>query len=161
MDQPDEPGPVDYVVVEYPAGTFDPLGEMTREVASLADVGMIRLLDVVVLDKDHDGGVALREPRDLPDCPRLRELAVGTGAATSRRVLARTDLDRLGRAIDNGTSAGVLVWEQTWVRPLATAARTAGGRVLGSGRIPQAAIMTALAVTDTPDDRTSPEDPHP
>ena len=160
MDQPDERAPIDYVVVEYPAGTFDPLGEMTREVASLADVGMIRVLDVLVLDKDHDGGVAVREAEDLADCARLRSLADGRPRG-HRHVLARTDLERLAAAIDRGTSAGVLVWEQAWVTPLADAARASGGRVLCSGRIPEQAIMATLAFADGRDHHPSAEDQHP
>lgn len=159
MDQPDDPGPIDYVVVEYPAGTFDPLGEMTREVASLADVGMIRVLDVLVLDKDHDGGVAVREVEDLADCARLRSLAVGCPRG-HQHVLARTDLDHLATAIHRGTSAGVLVWEQAWITPLADAARASGGRVLGSGRIPEQAIMATLAFADEPHHHPSAEDQH-
>jgi hypothetical protein len=121
---------------------------------------MIRVLDVLVLDKDHDGRVAVREAEDLADCARLRSLAAGC-PMSRRHVLARTDLDHLAAAIDRGTSAGVLVWEQAWVTPLADAARASGGRVLCSGRIPEQAIMATLAFADGRDHHPSAEDQHP
>ena len=51
----DELGPVDYLVVEFPAGASNFTGEMAAELLALVNSGTIRVIDVLILIKDADG----------------------------------------------------------------------------------------------------------
>lgn len=139
----DEVGPIDYLLVEFPEGTRDFGGELARELASLVDAEMIRILDVVILEKDEAGHVEAYEVEELGDREELR--AIERDLA---EVLAADDVDRLAEVMSPGRVAGVLVWENVWAAPLAAAARDSGAELVASGRITPQALVEALLVTD-------------
>jgi hypothetical protein len=147
MSDPGVRGPVDVVVVEFPAGASDFGGEMEREIASLDDVGMIRVLDALVIDKDWDGGIEIRRPEQLARCLRLAE-----GPVPGPGVLTREDIARFAEGLQRGTTSSVLVWENIWIDALTDAVLSGGGRVLDGGRITADALIASL---------TSTEEPHP
>ena len=132
-------GPVDYIVVEFPkdASTFD--GSMARELASLVDRGLIRVLDLMVIRKDEDGTIEGLEIDDLDEVDELRTIETQIA-----EILAAEDVAQLAAAMENGSSAGVLVWENTWAVPFAAAARRAGGQLIAGGRIPIQAIAASI-----------------
>jgi hypothetical protein len=135
---------VDYVVVEFPAGASHFSGEMAAELAALVDSGMIRLLDLLVLHKADDGTVEALEVDDLDDEPdEIRRLETQIA-----EVLAAEDVAHLGEAIEPGGTAGVVVWENSWAAPFASAARRAGGQMIASGRIPVQAILASIEAED-------------
>jgi hypothetical protein len=133
----DELGPVDYLVVEFPAGKSNFTGEMAAELASLAESGTIRVLDL--LHKADDGTVEAFEIDDLDDADELRGLETGIA-----EILAAEDVAHLAEAMENGSTAGVLVWENSWAAPFASAARRAGGQLIATGRIPIQAIVASI-----------------
>ena len=135
----DELGPVDYLVVEFPAGSSHFTGEMAAELASLADAGTIRVLDLLVLHKDEDGSVEAYEMDDLDELDELRVLETQVA-----EILAAEDVAHLAEAMDRGSTAGVIVWENSWAAPFASAARRSGGQLIASGRIPIQAIVASL-----------------
>ena len=135
----DELGPVDYLVVEFPAGSSNFTGEMAAELASLADAGTIRVLDLLVLHKDEDGNVEAFEIDDLDALDELRVLETQVA-----EILAADDVAHLAEAMEDGSTAGVLVWENCWAAPFASAARRSGGQLIASGRIPIQAIIASL-----------------
>jgi uncharacterized protein DUF6325 len=139
MTEMDEFGPVDYVVVEFPAGqsTFD--GAMAKELAALVDAGQIRVLDLLVLRKDDDGSIEAFEVDDLDEVDELRALETQVA-----EILAEEDVVHLAASMENGSTAGVLVWENTWAAPFASAARRSGGQLIASGRIPIQAIAASM-----------------
>ena len=139
----DELGPVDYLVVEFPAGNSNFTGEMAAELASLVEAGTIRVLDLLVLHKDDDGSVEAYEIDDLEALDELRVLETQVA-----EILAAEDVAHLAEAMDNGSSAGVLVWENSWAAPFASAARRSGGQLVASGRIPIQAIVASLEAED-------------
>ncbi len=132
----EELGPIDYVVVEFPAGEKNFGGEMAKELASLADAELIRVLDLLVIDKDENGEIEALEIEDLGD--------LGVLEATLGEFLALADVENIAEAMEPGSTAGVLVWENTWAAPFAVAARKAGGRLIASGRIPTQALLAAV-----------------
>jgi len=138
-DTLDELGPVDYVVVEFPAGASHFTGEMAEQLGSLVDAGTIRVLDILILAKGDDGSVEALEIDDLDALDDLR--SIETKLAT---ILAEEDVEHLAAAMEPGTSAGVLVWENLWAAPFASAARRSGGQLIASGRIPVQAIIASL-----------------
>jgi len=139
----DELGPVDYLVVEFPAGSSNFTGEMAAELASLVEAGTIRVLDLLVLHKDDDGSVEAYEIDDLEALDELRVLETQVA-----EILAAEDVAHLAEAMDHGSTAGVLVWENSWAAPFASAARRSGGQLVASGRIPIQAIVASLEAED-------------
>jgi len=135
----DELGPVDYVVVEFPAGASNFTGEMATELRALVDSKTIRVIDVLILTKDADGSV---EAAELSDAGELGELA--TIEAELAELLAADDVDNLAAAMEPGSTAGVLIWENLWAAPFASAARRAGGQLIADGRIPLQAIIASI-----------------
>jgi hypothetical protein len=145
-DAIDELGPVDYLVVEFPPGAANFTGEMAEELVRLVDAGIIRVLDILILAKDDDGNVEAFEIDDLDTLDDLRALETEIA-----EILAADDVADLAEAMEPGSTAGVLVWENTWAAPFASAARRSGGQLIASGRIPIQSIIASLEA-DTEDE---------
>jgi hypothetical protein len=135
----DELGPVDYVVVEFPAGAKNFTGEMAAELLKLVDAGTIRIVDVLILDKNEDGSV---DATELSDIDQLGEMQAVE--AQLAELLAADDVDHLAAAMDPGSTAGVLIFENLWAAPFASAARRSGGQLIANGRIPIQAIIASV-----------------
>jgi len=125
--------------VEFPPDTANFTGEMAAELTALVERGTIRVLDVLILRKDDDGSIEALEIDDLDAVEELVALE-----AEIAEILAAEDVAMLAEAMENGTTAGVIVWENTWAGPFASAARRAGGQLIASGRIPIQAIIASL-----------------
>jgi Family of unknown function (DUF6325) len=137
----DQLGPVDYLVVGFPADKADFSGAMADELKKLIDGGTIRVLDLVMVTKAEDGTVEAAELRDQDesDVGELRSLE-----ADLALVLATEDVERVGADLEPGSAAAVLVWENTWAGPLASAVRHSGGELISTGRIPIQALIAAV-----------------
>ena len=132
-------GPVDYLVVEFPAGASSFTGEMADELISLVDAGTIRVIDVLIITKNEDGTI---DSMELSDIEQLGPLQAVEGQLAE--LLAADDVENLAAAIDPGSTAGVLVWENLWAAPFASAARRSGGQLIANGRIPIQAIIASI-----------------
>ena len=135
----DELGPVDYVIVEFPAGAQNFTGEGADELLRLHDAGIIRVMDILILQKGEDGTVMAQELGDLDDLGELGRLE-----AELAETLAEEDVDHLAAAMEPGSIAGVLVYENLWAAPFASAMRRAGGQLIANGRIPVQALIAAI-----------------
>ena len=135
----DQLGPVDYLVVEFPAGASNFTGEMAAELVRLVDSGTIRLIDVLILTKNEDGTVDAMELSDIEELGELQALE-----AQLAELLAEEDVEHLAAAMDPGSTAGVLIWENLWAAPFASAARRSGGQLIANGRIPIQGIIAAM-----------------
>lgn len=135
----DEIGPVDYLVVEFPPGATNFTGEGAEELAKLAEAGVIRVLDLLILQKDEQGNIEAFEIDDFEAVSEIVSLE-----AEIAEILAADDVVHLAAAMDNGTTAGVIVWENVWAAPFASAIRRAGGQLISTGRIPIQAIIASL-----------------
>ena len=135
----DELGPIDYLVVEFPAGSQNFDGEMAAELARLVDAGTIRVLDRLILQKATDGSVEAFEMDETDALDEIRALETHVA-----EILAADDVLQLAEAMDPGSVAGVIVWENTWAAPFASAARRAGGQLIATGRIPIQAIAASI-----------------
>ena len=142
----DQLGPVDYLVVEFPAGASNFTGEMAKELLALVDAGTIRLIDVLILSKNEDGTV---EPMELSDVGELGELE--KVEAQLAELLAEDDVIHLAAAMEPGSTAGVLIWENLWAAPFAAAARHSGGQLIATGRIPIQAIIASIEADEAAD----------
>jgi Family of unknown function (DUF6325) len=136
----DELGPVDYLVVEFPADRANFSGEMAAELSALVERGVVRVLDLLFLKKDDDGSVEGFESHDFGD-DKLAELR---GAETELALLlAEEDVEAIGAALEPGSVAAVLVWENVWAAPFGSSVRRSGGQLVASGRIPIQALAAA------------------
>jgi len=135
----DDLGPVDYLVVEFPDGASNFTGEMTAELLALVDSGTIRVIDIVILAKDQDGAVEAMELADAGELGELQALE-----AELAELLAADDIEHLAAAMEPNSTAGVLIWENLWAAPFASAARRSGGQLIATGRIPIQAIIASI-----------------
>jgi hypothetical protein len=138
-DELDGYGPVDYLIVEFPAGASSFTGEMAEELARLVEARTIRIVDVLILTKDENGDVEALELSDIENLGPLAQIE-----AELAELLAEDDVGHLAAAMDPGTVAGVLIYENLWAAPFASAARRAGGQLIADGRIPIQAIIASI-----------------
>lgn len=138
----EEMGPIDYLVVEWPGR--QPTGEAAPIVADLVERGIIRVLDLAFITKDADGEVAGLEISDLGE--QVEELKLFEGASSG--LLGDEDVEEAAKALEPGTSAALLVFENRWAAPFASALRRSGAQLVASGRIPIQAILAALEAAE-------------
>jgi Family of unknown function (DUF6325) len=135
----EELGPIDYVVLEWPGRQPD-AGEIQPLLLELVDRGVVRILDIGFVAKDPDGSVVGVELGEL----KQAAVAFAEFEGASSGLLGYDDLQEAAAALDPGTSAAVIVWENRWVAPVAAALRRSGGQLVASGRIPVQAVLSAL-----------------
>jgi hypothetical protein len=133
-----EMGPIDYVVLGWPGGVPTGAG-VAPLLVDLVDRGIIRILDIAFAAKDADGTVTAVDLEHLgADSP----FAAFEGASSG--MLDFEDIQTAGEAMEPGSAAAILVWENRWAAPVATALRKSGGLLIDSGRIPVQGILAAL-----------------
>jgi len=139
VDAVDELGPVDWIMVEFPGSRFS--GQIAPALLDLVERDLVRVLDLLVLKKDADGTLEAFELSDL-DEGEIGELR--TYESELAMLLSEEDVNSLAAAIEPGSSAGVLIWENIWAAPFASAVRRSGGQLVASGRIPIQALLAAV-----------------
>ena len=141
-------GPVDYLVVEFPADKANFSGEMAAELTALVDRELVRVLDLVIMSKDLDGAVAIDEVHEVDESNlgQLRALE-----ADLAMLLAEEDLDEIGKILEPGNLAAVLVYENSWAGPFASAVRRSGGQLVADGRIHTQALLAAIEAEEETD----------
>jgi hypothetical protein len=138
-----ELGPVDWIVVEFPGSKFN------RDIApALVDLdrrGIVRVLDLVMLRKDPGGSVEAFEVGDLEDDEVGGLRRYETSLA---QLMSEDDVAAIAEAVDPGSSAAVLVFENLWATPFTSAVRRCGGQLVAGGRIPVPALLAAIEPED-------------
>jgi hypothetical protein len=135
----DELGPVDYLVVEFPAGQQNFTGEAAAQLLKLHDAGIIRVMDLIIIGKGADGTVMAQELGDLEDLGELGRIETQLA-----ETLAEQDVLTFGAVMAPGSVGAVLVYENLWAAPFGSAVRHAGGQLVANGRIPVQAIIAAI-----------------
>ena len=138
MESTEEMGPIDYVLVQWPGRR--PHGELAPQLVYLVDRGLIRIIDLAFIEKDEEGNVAMLEIADVGG--EVVELAVFEGAASG--LIGEEDVEQAGGALEPGTAAALLIYENLWAAPFAGAVRRSGGQLVASGRIPVEDVIAAL-----------------
>ncbi len=135
----DELGPVDYIVVEFPGNKFN--GDIAPALGDLVDRDLVRVLDLVFVTKDADGAIEGFELGDIDAgiAGEIEKLEIDIA-----HVLSEDDVISLAAAMEPDSSAALLVWENKWAAPFASAVRHSGGQLVASGRIPIQALIGAL-----------------
>jgi hypothetical protein len=143
----DELGPVDWIVIEFPGSQFN--GEIAPALTDLVDRGLVRVLDLLIIRKEADGSVEGFELSDLAE-----DEAGGLRGFESElaMLLSEDDVTAVAAALEPGSTAGVLVYENLWAAPFASAVRRSGGQLVASGRIPIQALLAAVEEEDDEDE---------
>lgn len=128
-------GPIDYLIVEWP--DQQPKGEALPHLIDLVDRGIVRILDLAFITKAEDGTVAALNIDELG-----ADFAVFDGAASG--LLDDGDFGDAASAIEPGTSAAILLWENLWAAPLAAALAGNGAQVVARGAVPMDALLETL-----------------
>jgi len=132
-------GPVSYLIVEFPGNKMT--GDGLPLLVDLVDRGIIRILDLLLVMRGEDGTTAVVELSDLDGDGEL-DLAIFEGASSG--LLGETDAADAGEAIEPGSSAAVLLFENRWATPFVQALRAGGAEVVAAGYVPQDELLTSL-----------------
>lgn len=141
-----ELGPVDWLVLEFPGSRFR--GEIAPILAGLVESGTIRVLDLVLVTKREDGSV---EARELTDAD-AEEIGALPALQSDLTLLTEEDVTSAAAAVEPGSTAALLVWENAWAAPFATAVRRAGAQLVATGRIPVPVLLEALEANESEGD---------
>ncbi|HKE50369.1 MAG TPA: DUF6325 family protein [Actinomycetes bacterium] len=139
-------GPIDYLVIEFPGSRMT--GEGLPLLVDLVDRGIIRIIDLIFVQKREDGSVVGMELADFDSDGRL-DLAVFEGVSSG--ILGADDIAETGGILEPGSTAALMVYENVWAAPLAVAIRKGGGQLIASGRIPVQALLAALDAAEAKD----------
>jgi hypothetical protein len=135
-----ELGPVDIAVIGYPPGA--PMtGEAAPLLLDLVERGIIRVFDVMFVTKEADGTFFGFDATDL-DAHGVGEFNLFEGASSG--LLGEDDVAAAAAAIEPGTSAVMIVYENRWAAPFIAAVRRNGGVPLAFERIPVDELINAL-----------------
>jgi hypothetical protein len=146
MNDLDQMGPIDYLVIEFPGSRMT--GEGLPLLVDLVERGIIRIIDLLFVQKRQDGSVVGMELADF-DSDGVLDLAVFEGASSG--ILGDDDIAEAGGILEPGSTAALMVYENVWAAPLAVAIRKGGGQLVASGRIPVQALLAALDAAEARD----------
>jgi hypothetical protein len=124
-------GPIDYIAVSFKGNNFD--GSILEALSKAAKNGTIRIVDLLFVIKDEDGAITMAEVEDQHD--ELKEVAKILGHKGDMPMLSEDDVEKIGKLMENNTSAGILVIEQLWAKDLKKALIDANAELLDEGRI--------------------------
>lgn len=136
----DELGPIDYFIVEFPADR-EPDGSALPYLVDLVERDIIRVFDLGFVRRELDGTI---RGIDIADAGLQGDFDVTLFAEAASGLLDDNDLAEAGSALEPGCSAAVLVYENRWAAPFATALRRNGAQLVANGRIPVQAILASL-----------------
>ena len=133
-------GPVEYIAIAFPGNKFS--GKIIPAIQELQDSGTIRVLDLVIISKDRDGNVAAIE---LSEASPEEAAALAVLGIEGKNLLGEEDIEDIGGALDPNSTAGLMLWENTWAAKFAQALRAADGILIANGRIPAALVEDVMA----------------
>ncbi|TMB42288.1 MAG: DUF1269 domain-containing protein [Chloroflexi bacterium] len=136
-------GPIDYLVIEFPHGRMS--GEGLPLLVDLAARGIVRIFDLLFIRKLPNGSIVRIDLTGLSG-EDVMQLAVFDGASSG--LLDQKDIDAAAHVIEPGSIAGLIVYENRWAAPLATALRRGGAELVAGGRIPVQALLASLEAAE-------------
>jgi hypothetical protein len=142
-DEVDAMGPISYLIVEFPGNKMT--GEGFAALIDLVDRGVIRILDLEFVTVRDDGSVAALQLRDL-DTDGQFDVTIFEGASSG--LLDQSDFDDAAKALQPGSSAGILLFENRWATSFVEGLRRGGAELVAAGYIPLADIAASLDATE-------------
>ncbi|HEX8854116.1 MAG TPA: DUF6325 family protein [Thermoleophilaceae bacterium] len=132
-------GPLEYAVVEFEGNNFT--GEIASAIGELVERNVVRVVDMVFVQKDEDGSVIALEVEDLDADVAAGYRSIGQDLV---KVLNEDDVNIISDGLVPGSSVLLVVWENVWAARLSHAVRAANGRVLLQERVPEEVVQDAL-----------------
>ena len=123
-------GPLEYLVIEFEGNHFT--GEILPELRALRDQGVMRIVDLIFIQKDRDGAMMARELSDLSE---EEARPFGPIAGDMLRLLTPEDIDDVAESVPNNSSAAIALLEHTWAIHLKETIQNAHGRVINAGLV--------------------------
>jgi Family of unknown function (DUF6325) len=144
-DEVEPMGPISYLIVEFPGNKMT--GEGFRALIDLVDRGLIRILDLRFVTRRDDGSVAAVALQEID----TGEFDISIFEGASSGMLDQSDFDDAAAALDEGSSAGILIFENRWATPFVEALRRSDAQLVAAGYIPLADIAASLDATEGSD----------
>lgn len=132
-------GPIDLVTVEFKGSHLG--DEVIASMSDLVAEETIRILDLVILNKDKRGEVAVQELQDLS--PADLQLLEPLRAEISGMITV-DDIRMVGKKLKENTIAVIMLFENLWVTRLRQDVSDGGGRLVMHERIPTDVVTEAL-----------------
>jgi len=142
--QNDALGPISYVIVEFPGNKMT--GEGFSILVDLVDRGLIRILDLRFVTRNTDGSIQFIDLQDI-DHDGTLDIAVFDGSSSG--LLDESDLSDATSAIEPGSSAGILIFENRWATPFTQALRRGNAQLVAAGYIPHDILAASLDATES------------
>jgi len=134
-------GPVDVAVILFEGNKFN--GDVAPALSDLNDSGTVRIIDLAFVRKDDDESISYAEVADAQVADAFERLN-----DTQFDLLSDEDLNEIGAGLKAGSSALVIVWENSWAGRLAAAIRASHGQLISQERIPRETVLRAIAALD-------------
>ncbi len=134
-------GPVDVSVIAFEGNRFN--GDVAPALLELQDNGTVRIIDLTFVRKDDDGSVAVVELADSGLAEAFKKFG-----DDELDLLSDDDLTAIADDLDPGSSAMVVVWENSWAARLAAALRDSHAEVAVMERVPRETVLAAFAALD-------------
>ena len=134
-------GPVDVAVILFEGDKFN--GDVAPAISDLSDSGTVRIIDLAFVRKDDDESISYAEVADAQVADAFERLN-----DTQFDLLSDEDLNEIGAGLKAGSSALVIVWENSWAGRLAAAIRASHGQLISQDRIPRETVLRAIAALD-------------
>ncbi|MGH3234451.1 MAG: DUF6325 family protein [Streptosporangiaceae bacterium] len=137
----DSIGPVDVAVILFEGNEFN--GDVAPALTDLNDSGTVRIIDLAFVRKDDDESVSYAEVADAQVADAFERLN-----DEHFDLLSEEDLNEIAAGLEAGSSALVIVWENSWAGRLAAAIRASRGQLIAQERIPRETVLEAIAALD-------------
>jgi hypothetical protein len=141
-DEAEVMGPISYLIVEFPGNKMT--GEGLQALVELVDLGLIRVLDLEFVTRSEDGSIAALSMQELD----TGEFDVTILEGASSGLLDESDFDEAREAIQPGSSAGILLFENRWAIRFVEGLRNGGAELVAAGYIPLTDLVASLDATD-------------
>ena len=135
-------GPIEMLMIRFPGDQIS--ADLVPAMSELVNGGLVRIVDLLFIRKDAEGSVTVFELGDLaPElagqyAPLLQDVT---------ELMNEEDAHELAASLDNGSSAGIMLFENIWATRFAQAVRDSNGEVLLSQRIPNTVIEEVAAAS--------------
>jgi hypothetical protein len=134
-------GPVELIVLTFPGERADPAA--VKAVEDVVAQGYVTVLDLVFMSRLHDGQIRITDVDQ-----NLDDTGLGALRVTGRALVSEDDMELVRDSLEPGTSAAVIVYEESWARGVAAAVRAAGGEVALHVQLPRDTVEAAIAAAE-------------
>jgi len=134
-------GPVDFLALEFDNEKLK--GEIMPALMELVENKIVRVIDLVVVQKDSGGKHEALELQQL--APEVIAIFDPLMVEISG-IIQVEDIDAIAEQMENNTTAAVLLFENLWAVKFKEAVLRANGRLIAQERIPYQVVDEAMEI---------------